>query len=386
MIRGPLALFDIESSQVDALRDCKVELRTSHGRSVISDRQDSEHDGDLIEFANQKIALPVKRRYSSPLIIALSSSHLGLKQKTIAEAVIWLMDIPDHARKRLHVPGKPTDDTGSSPWADSKLPLTVYRTKNFARLEQNYWTPIDFEDSPAGDCNYHTSDSHSETLRCAREKMQERALEQVATLSLDLAIEPGLSSAHKKMTRKDPRQRVVMEGFDWALMSGLRNDPATADDSEQSDHYQDSRDWEETGGQDEREDGDRNLEEFLSTKRTDAGLRGYTDSPSTSYNSRNGSVGGQGHTRQSSYASRRSGKSKSVSDMGSGEAETEKGWRDRYHDWKVRQVSIHLQWGGTAHLMRPSIPAQSPSPESWSDAKPKNPKCHLDSVRYVTSP
>jgi hypothetical protein len=107
MIRGPLALFDVEPSQSEILRDCKVELRTSHGRSVISDRQDSEDDTDIIEFSNQKTALPVKRRYSSPLIISFSSRHVGIKQKTIAEAVLWLMDVQDHSRKRIEVPGKP---------------------------------------------------------------------------------------------------------------------------------------------------------------------------------------------------------------------------------------------------------------------------------------
>lgn len=106
MIRGPLALFDIEPSQSEILRDCKVELRTSHGRSVISESQDSEDDNDIVEFSNQKTALPVKRRFSSPLIISFSSRHLGIKQKTIAEVVIWLLDVPDRTRKRIEVPGK----------------------------------------------------------------------------------------------------------------------------------------------------------------------------------------------------------------------------------------------------------------------------------------
>jgi hypothetical protein len=81
-----------------------MELRTSHGRTVLGKGHAGEGDGDDIEFKNDKLALPVKMRYSSPLIIAFNDSHLGLKQKTIAEAVIWLMDIPQ--RKRIHVPGK----------------------------------------------------------------------------------------------------------------------------------------------------------------------------------------------------------------------------------------------------------------------------------------
>jgi hypothetical protein len=161
--------------------------------------------------------------------------------------------------------------------------------------------------------------------------MEERGLEQVATLSLDLAIEPGLSSAHKKMTQKDPRQRVVMEGFDWALMSGLRNDPVTAGDDDKSDQSHEETDRGDSDGRDQGEDEDRHLDEFLSAKRKHAGRRGSPDSPSTN--------NGRGHTRQSSYASWRSGKSKNASDIGSGDVDAEKGWQDRYHDWRTRQVS-----------------------------------------------
>lgn len=106
VIWGNLALTDIQSSQADALRTCKVELRTSHGRSDIAKRQDAGQESDVIEYANEKLALPVKRRYSSPLIISFNDSHFGIRQKPIAEAVIWLMDIPDHSRKRIQVPGK----------------------------------------------------------------------------------------------------------------------------------------------------------------------------------------------------------------------------------------------------------------------------------------
>lgn len=182
------------------------------------------------------------------------------------------------------------------------------------------------------------------TLRRAQEKLQERELEQVAMLSLDLSIEPGLSSAHKKMTKKDPRQRVVMEGFDWALMSGLRRDPVTAADSDKSAQSRESEGLEESSDGDGGEDGDRSLEEYLSARRQDAGGRGFADSPSTSYNSGSASPSGRGHTRQSSYASWRSGKSKIGSDIGSGErVDGEKGWQDRYQDWRARQVSPEVE-------------------------------------------
>ena len=106
MIRDTLALTEIHASQTESLKRCKIEFRTSHGRRVLSKSSPGEGDGNDIEFSNEKLALPVKKRFSSPLIISLKDSHLGLKQKTIAESVIWLMDIPDNHRRRIHLPGE----------------------------------------------------------------------------------------------------------------------------------------------------------------------------------------------------------------------------------------------------------------------------------------
>lgn len=177
--------------------------------------------------------------------------------------------------------------------------------------------------------------------------MEERGLERIATLSIDLVIEPGLSSAHKTMTRKDPRQRVVMEGFDWAIMSGLRKDPVMNGNPDMSDISSGRRGPEETSQEDTEEDDNNGMEEYLTAKRADAGLRDLGGSPSTSYGSHGESFKGQENTRQSSHASRRSGKSRGTSDMGSGDVEGEKGWHERYHDWRDQQVSTHLQLDGT---------------------------------------
>ena len=106
MVRGTLALTDIRGDQLDNLKRCKMEFRTSHGKSVLSKNAVGEGNDEDIEFSNGKLALPVKKRFSSPLIISLKDSHLGLKQRTIAESVIWLMDIPDNCRRRIHLPGE----------------------------------------------------------------------------------------------------------------------------------------------------------------------------------------------------------------------------------------------------------------------------------------
>ncbi|KAJ9117450.1 hypothetical protein QFC22_004300 [Naganishia vaughanmartiniae] len=337
MIRGPLALTDIEPSLTSGLGKCKVEVRTSHGRSVITEKEKNEGDNSIVEFKNGKLAIPVKRRFSSPLIIAFTDSLLGVKQKKVAEAVVWLMDIPDRSRRRIHVP--------------------VYRAKDFLRLEQNYWTPYNFDEDSSSttrrhEADYDTSDSHNETIRMAQEKLEERGLEQIAVLSIDLCVEPGLSSAHRSLTKKEPRQRVVMEGFDWAIMSGLRHDPAASqghsdEESDMDTQLPERRDQHdqtlghiEEDDTDEQEDAQSTLDEYLATRRTFGSVNEHNSSqtPMTvsldTTESGSGSVSSQPGYANSGHSGRK-GSMEHTSDKGA-----EKGWKQKYHEWKSKQVGM----------------------------------------------
>lgn len=359
MIRGALALTDIEPSVASSLSKCKVQVRTSHGRSVITEKQKSDEDESVIEFNNRKLALPVKRRFSSPLIVAFTDSLLSVKQRKVAEAVIWLMDIPDRSRTRIHIPGKSPEDGKVYGCSDIPL-LSVYRTKDFSRLEQNYWTPYNFDEESSSSTEshhpkYNTSDSHNETIRRARDKVEERGLERIATLSIDLSVEPGLSSAHRSLTKKEPRQRVVMEGFDWAIMSGLRRDPAESqgnsdEDSDIGTEHSQPREQEaqrlEYFGEDdtnEQEDGQSTLDEYLASRRT----FDPEDDHEPSYIPVAGStdtteVGSGGFSSQAGYTnSQQNGRKRSMESASDDGAE--KGWKQKYQEWKSKQVSMSVR-------------------------------------------
>ncbi|KAJ9098139.1 hypothetical protein QFC21_004468 [Naganishia friedmannii] len=331
MIRGALVLTDIESSLSASLCKCKIELRTSHGRSVINEKPKSDGDESVIEFNGGRLALPVKRRFSSPLIIAFTDSLLGVKHKKVAESVVWLMDIPDKSRKRIHIP--------------------VYRAKDFSRLEQNYWTPYNFDEESSSsarrhELEYDTSESHHETIQSSQSELEERGLEQIATLSIDLTVEPGLSSAHRSLVKREPRQRVVMEGFDWAIMSGLRHDPVQNQgqsgeesdlDTEHAQSRQQRSEYIEEGDMNEEEDGQSTLNEYLATRRA-------YNSMADSESSRRPTSGalettGTSSSNQTGYAnSRQSGRKGSMeytSDEGAG-----KGWKQKYQEWKSKQRGL----------------------------------------------
>lgn len=171
--------------------------------------------------------------------------------------------------------------------------------------------------------------------------MEERGLEQIATLSIDIAIAPGLSSAHRKMTKADPRQRVVMEGYDWAVMSGLRKDPVTDDDEaypsegENTDmnasddvHTKRSKSRQQYSG----EDSDKSLDEYLAAR----GSYGNTSSDPLGRNDDESE--GTLRERVPDNSSWRPETNGDLSDTSIHSDDTEKGWKQRYEEWKNRQV------------------------------------------------
>jgi hypothetical protein len=175
--------------------------------------------------------------------------------------------------------------------------------------------------------------------------MEERGLEQIATLSIDIAIAPGLSSAHKKMTKADPRQRVVMEGYDWAVMSGLRKDPVTDDDRYSSENENKdmnaSRDVRTKRSKSRLgysgEDSDKGLDEYLAAR----GKQGYKNRcGDTSNHLKRNDDESEATLRErvpedSNWRSERNGDESNASVDSD---DTEKGWKQRYEEWKSRQV------------------------------------------------
>lgn len=174
--------------------------------------------------------------------------------------------------------------------------------------------------------------------------MEERGLEQIAVLSIDIVIAPGLSSAHKQMTKAEPRQRVIMEGYDWALMSGLRSDPVAGDDTDSperrdTENISEDADTGEFASSTQRseEDSSASLEEYLA-------VRGKQDSKS--HSSETTSIYLRNNDDDSEVTVRgRAANDSSLREFG-GESDssitskdTERGWREKYQEWKTRQVS-----------------------------------------------
>lgn len=178
--------------------------------------------------------------------------------------------------------------------------------------------------------------------------MEERGLEQIATLSIDIAIASGLSSAHRKMTKADPRQRVVMEGYDWAVMSGLRQDPVTDDTNESSIRADNDRHSSDNArmmqstpsAEFSGEDGEQGLDEYLAVRGKQGHGSHYSNksSPTLGREDDHSEDTGRGQDHRDSSSRPRGTGSESNTSYTSSE-EAEKGWKQRYREWKDSQVS-----------------------------------------------
>jgi hypothetical protein len=107
IVRGPIRL-DIESSHQSKFSHCSVSLRTSHGSNTI--RHHNHHPGsdagNAIEWQNERMSLPIKKRFASPLVVSFESNGLHLKGGTIGMGVLWLMTVEDSERHRIRLPSK----------------------------------------------------------------------------------------------------------------------------------------------------------------------------------------------------------------------------------------------------------------------------------------
>ena len=108
IVRGPIRLEPASSHQ-SKFSHCSVSLRTSHGSNTI--RHHNHHSGseagNAIEWQNERMSLPIKKRFASPLVVSFENHGLHLRGGTIGMGVLWLITVEDSERHRISLPSKP---------------------------------------------------------------------------------------------------------------------------------------------------------------------------------------------------------------------------------------------------------------------------------------
>lgn len=146
-----------------------------------------------------------------------------------------------------------------------------------------------------------------------------------------------------------------MEGFDWAIMSGLRHDPVeshrqTEDQSDVDTKLSQPRgedgqrsDYTDEGNMNEDEDGQSTFDEYLATRGTFGSVDEH-DSPRipTTGSFDTTEIGSSGIGSQVGYANSRQNGRKGSTEYTSDEG-AEKGWKQKYQEWKSKQVSIYVE-------------------------------------------
>ena len=148
-------------------------------------------------------------------------------------------------------------------------------------------------------------------------------------MRFELLVLPGISSTHRRVFKKEPRGRIILEGFDNAVRAGLREDLESRSQIEKEDeNYPLGERNESDVTQKSRAPADRreasNIdrdEEDISGDETDASAATYSDEMV----GRSNSVGSRHPRRMTSHSTNGTTDSR--------------GLRDKYRDWKEARVS-----------------------------------------------
>jgi len=208
--------------------------------------------------------------------------------------------------------------------------FSVYETKDYKRLEQNFWTYHETSSSREKQPN----SEHFANDASAFPDPESYGLTRIGTAHFELLILPGISSNHRKVFKKEPRGKIILEGFDNAVRAGLREDLETPDQVEkESQTYPWSGDENNNGESNRMRPGvERKAHRRQQAQSDRIRAGGYETDASVVTFADEQVDGGDDSDASTTSSTRRTNHTETVS-SGS------RGLKDQYRQWKETQVS-----------------------------------------------
>jgi hypothetical protein len=128
IIKGPIHL-EADSLYRSKLSHCSIHLRTSHASHVFRHHAHSNREAGSrgIEWENERLSLPLKKRFASPLVMSFKSDGLNLKGGVVGMGVLWMMTVQDSERVIINLPSKRNLPFGMVEYpADPHAPRSQY--------------------------------------------------------------------------------------------------------------------------------------------------------------------------------------------------------------------------------------------------------------------
>ena len=277
------------------------------------------------------MSLPIKKRFASPLVVSFESNGLHLKGGTIGMGVLWLMTVEDSERHHISLPSK---SYWLFRWSYEsplmKLFHSVYETKDYKRLEQNFWTY--HETSKARE--KQPNSEHFANDSSAFPDPESYGLTRIGTVSFELLILPGISSSHRKVFKKEPRGRIILEGFDNAVRAGLREDLESPDQvDKEAETYPWSGDENNNGESNRKRPGVERKAHRRKEAQADRSRAGGNETDASVVTFADEQVDGGDDSDESMTSSKRRASYTRTTSSGS------RGLKDHYREWKETQVS-----------------------------------------------
>jgi hypothetical protein len=211
-----------------------------------------------------------------------------------------------------------------------KLLYSVYETKDYKRLEQNFWTYHETSNVREKQPN----SEHFANDSSAFPDPESYGLTRIGTVSFELLILPGISSNHRKVFKKEPRGRIILEGFDNAVRAGLREDLESPDQVEkEAETYPWSGDENNNGESNGMKPGVERKAHRHKEAQVDRTRAGGNETDASVVTFADEQVdGGDDSDESTTSSTRRTSHTRTVS-SGS------RGLKDHYREWKETQVS-----------------------------------------------
>ena len=222
--------FEFNSSRILAVgydKNAKIKLRTGGSIGKIDRKACKKlEQGDGMYWDIEKVRLPVKYRYRSPVIFEM---HVSGKRKADAYAVIWLHHLIDNEETPINIP--------------------IWQTSNPARLCQNYVTEENFNKEiglddmkEVGRLQFRAQfkagmdESHEQFIQdndtretyetweaCLAEGVRHRTVEKEVPDHVQALHEKSLTDNRdvlKDLSEEDRKQYLAKDGTDWETAFG----------------------------------------------------------------------------------------------------------------------------------------------------------------------
>jgi Ca2+-dependent lipid-binding protein len=88
------------------LSHCRISLRTAYGSKSLRHHPEKGDEGNAMTWKHRRSSLPVRKRFSSPLIITFKGNAIGLGSNIVAMGVLWLMCVEDNVRHQISLPSE----------------------------------------------------------------------------------------------------------------------------------------------------------------------------------------------------------------------------------------------------------------------------------------